>query len=105
MFANKTDCLGGSRKVSYVISLTVHGSSYISNKPSFHQQRPGVSHGVGGSDGALYPLRENPKRAIAHATGRIAFLPHCGNYTMPLILAKRGVVHYARQPAVRLPLL
>jgi hypothetical protein len=48
---------------------------------------------------------ENQTRPVAHATGRIAYLPCDVYYTMPLILAPHRVVYYSRRSGVRLPLL
>ena len=77
----------------------------ISNNSSFRLKHPGVPDGSDGSDGTSYPLTENETRAVAQATGRVAYLP-CGGYlTMPPILATRRVVYYSRRSGVRLPLL
>jgi len=78
--------------------------SYISNNSSFRLKHPGVPDGSDGSGGTSYPLMENQTRPVARATGRVAYLPCNGYYTMPLILATRRVVYYARRSGVRLPL-
>jgi hypothetical protein len=77
----------------------------ISNNPSFGLKHPGVPDGSDGSGGTSYNLTENQTRPVAQATGRVAYLPCGGYYTMPLILATRRVVYYARRSGVRLPLL
>jgi len=77
----------------------------ISNKPSFCQEHQGVSDGPEGSDGTSWPLTENQTRPVAQATGRVAYLPCGGYYTMPLVLAMHRVVYYAHRPDVRLPFL
>jgi hypothetical protein len=77
----------------------------ISNNSSFRLKHPGVPDSSDGSGGTSYPLTENQMRPVAQATGRVAYL-FCGAYyTMPLILATRRVVYYARRSGVRLPLL
>jgi hypothetical protein len=82
-----------------------YSSMAISNNSSFRLKHPGVPDGSDGSGGTSYPLTENQTRPVAQATGRVAYLPCGGYYTMPLILAKRRVVYYARLSGVRLPLL
>jgi len=77
----------------------------ISNNPGFRLKHPGVLDGSDGSGGTSYPLTENQTRPVAQAMGRVAYLPCGGYYTMPLILATRRVVYYARPSSVRLPLL
>jgi hypothetical protein len=77
----------------------------ISNIPSFRLKHPGVPDGSDGSGRTLYPLTENQTRPVAQATGRVAYLAGGGYYTMPLILAMRWVVYYARRSGVRIPLL
>jgi hypothetical protein len=76
----------------------------ISNNPSFRLQHPGVPDGSDGSGRTSYPLTENQTRPVAQATGRVAYLPCGGYYTMPPILATHRVVYYARRSGVRLPL-
>jgi hypothetical protein len=44
----------------------------IINNDSFCQNHPGVPDGSDGSDGTLYPLRENYTLPVAQATGHIA---------------------------------
>jgi hypothetical protein len=73
--------------------------------PSFRQEHLGVSDGPDGSDGTSYPLTEDQTRPVTQATGRVAYLPCGGYYTMPAILGMRRVVYYARRPGVRRPLL
>jgi hypothetical protein len=48
---------------------------------------------------------EKQTRPVAQATGRVAYLPCGGYYTMPLIIETRHVVYYARCSGVRLPVL
>jgi hypothetical protein len=48
---------------------------------------------------------ENQTRPVTQATGRVAYLPCGGYYAIPLILAMRRVVYYARRSGVRRPLL
>jgi len=85
--------------------ITTCASLLISNNSSFCLKHPGVPDGSDGSGGTSYPLTENQTRPVAQATGRIAYLPCGGYYTMPLILATRRVVYYSRRSGVRLPLL
>jgi len=82
-----------------------HASQCISNNPSFCLKHPGVPDGSEGSGGTSYPLMENQMLPFTQATGRIAYHPCCGYYTMPLILATHRIVYYARRSGVRLPLL
>ena len=84
---------------------TTQGGYSISNNPSFFLKHPGVPDGSDGSGGTSYPLTENQTRPVAQATGRVAYLPCGGYYTMPLILATRRVLYYAHRSGVRLPLL
>jgi len=77
----------------------------ISNNPGFRLKHPGVPDGSDGSGRTSYPLTENQTRPVAQATGCVAYLPCGGYYTMPLILATRRIVYYARRSGVRLPLL
>jgi len=77
----------------------------ISNNSSFRLKHPGVPDGSDSSHGTSYPLTENRTRPFAQATGRVAYLPCSGYYTMPPILATRRVVYYSRRSGVRLPLL
>ena len=63
----------------------------ISNKPSFHQEHPGVSDSPDGSDGTSYPLTENQTRPLAQTTGRVAGLPWGSYYTMPVILVALNI--------------
>ena len=42
---------------------------------------------------------------VAQATGRVAYIPSGGYYTMHLILAMRRIAYYARCFRVRLPVL
>jgi hypothetical protein len=78
--------------------------SYISNNTSFRLTHPGVQDGSDGSCGTSYPLPENQTRPVAQVTGRVAYLPCGGYYTMPLIVATRRVLYYARRSGVRLHL-
>jgi len=79
--------------------------THISNNSSFRLKHPGVPDGSDGSGGTSYPLTENQTRPVAQATGRVAYLPCGGYYTMPLILETRRIVYYARRSGVRIPLL
>ena len=79
--------------------------SDISNNSSFRLKHPCVPDGSDGSGGTSYPLTENQTRPVAQATGRVAYLPCGGYYTMPLILATRHIVYYGRRSGVRLRLL
>jgi len=90
-----------------IITNRTRGSPtlYISNNSSFRLKHTGVPDGSDGSGGILYPLTENQTRPVAWATGRVAYLPCGGYYTMPLILATGRVVYYTRHSGVRLPLL
>jgi len=81
------------------------GICTISNNPSFRLKHPGVPDGSDGSGRTLYPLTENQTRSVAQATGRIAYLPCGGYYTMALTLATCRVVYYTRRSGVRLLLL
>lgn len=80
----------------------------ISNKPSFRQEHPGVPDGPDGSDKTSYPLMVNPMRPVSQVTGRVAYSPCGGYYTMSLIVMRHRVVYYpkdARRPGVALPIL
>jgi len=77
----------------------------ISNNSSFCLEHPGVPDGSDGSGRTSYLLTEIQTRPVAQATGRVTYLPCGGYYTMPLILAMRRVVYYARRSGVRLTLL
>jgi hypothetical protein len=74
----------------------------ISNNSSFRLKHPGVPDGSGGTS---YPLTENQTRAVAQATGRVAYLSCGGYYTMPLIYVTGRVVYYSCPSSLRLPLL
>jgi hypothetical protein len=89
--------------ISTLLSFSI--SAYISNNPSFRLKHPGVPDGSAGSGGISYPLMENQTRSVAQTTGGVAYLPCGGYYTMPLILATRRIVYYARRSGVRLLLL
>jgi hypothetical protein len=78
---------------------------FISNNSSFRLKHLGVPDGSDGSGGTSYPLTENQRRPVDRATGRVAYLPCGGYFTMPLILVTRRVVYYARRSGVRLPLI
>ena len=84
--------------------LCIEGNN-ISNNSSFRLKHPGVPDGSDGSGGTSYLLTDNQTRLVAQATGRVAYLPCGGYYTMPLILATRRVVYYAHRSGVRLPSL
>jgi hypothetical protein len=77
----------------------------ISNNPRFPLKHQGVPDGSDGSGRNTYRLMENQTRPITQATGRVAYLPCGGYYTIPLIRATRSVVYSARRSGVRLPLL
>jgi hypothetical protein len=77
----------------------------ISNDSGFRLKHLGVPDGSDGSGGTSYALTENQTRPVAQATGRVAYLPCGGYYTMPHIPAARRVVYYARRSGVRIPLL
>jgi hypothetical protein len=49
----------------------------ISNKPSCHQEHPGVSDGPDGSDGTSYPLTENHTWQVALHTSLVAAIIPC----------------------------
>jgi len=66
-------------------------SNDISNNPSFRLKHPGVPDGSDGSGGTSYPLTENQTRPVTQATGRVAYLPCGGYYTMRLI----GFLYFA----------
>ena len=85
--------------------ITHQSNSYISNNPSFHLKHPGVPDGSDGSGGTSYHLTENQTPPISQVTGRVAYIPCSGYYTMPPILPTRRVIYYARRSGVRLPLL
>jgi len=78
---------------------------HIINNPRFRLKHPGVPDGSDGSARTSYPLTENQTRPVAQVTGRTAYLPCSGYYTMPLILATRSIVNYARRSSIRIPLL
>jgi len=80
-------------------------SEIINNNPSFRLKHPGVPDGSDGSGGTSYPLTANQTRPVACAIGHIAFILCGGYHTMPLILAMRRIVYFARRSGVRLPLL
>jgi hypothetical protein len=82
-----------------------NGEVNVSKNPSFRLKHPGVPDNSDGSSGTSYPLTENQTRPVAQAIGHVAYLPCGGYYSMPLILATRCVVYYARRSGVRLPLL
>jgi len=74
-------------EVSPQVQVWDHGLLLsISNKPSVRQEHPGVCDGPDSYDGTSYPLTENQTQPSAQATGRIAYLPCSGYYTMPLNL-------------------
>jgi len=93
-------------------SVTMSGSAFrvfqfmvISNNPSFRLKHPGVPDSSDGSGGTSYTLTENQTPPVAQATGRVAYIPCGGYYTMPPILGTRRVVYHAGRSGVRLPLL
>jgi hypothetical protein len=86
----------GCKRISCGSQCTI--PDIISNNSSFRLKHQGVLDGSDGSDGTLTPLTENQ-------TQPFAYLPCGGYYTMPLILATRRVVYYARRSGFRLPLL
>ena len=77
----------------------------IRNNSSLRLKCPAVPHGSGGSDRTSYHLMENHTRPVAQATGRVAYLPCGGYYTMSFMLATRRVLYYARRSSIRLPLI
>jgi len=90
-----------------VVEIYCNQINVISNTPSFHQECPGVPDGPDDSDWTSYPLTVNQTRHVAQATGRIAYLPCDGYYTMAPIAATRRVEYYpmdTRQSGVALPL-
>jgi len=93
------------RRLSVAMLTATQQTKCISNDSSFRLKHPGVPDGSDGSGGTSYPLTENQTQRVAQATGRIAYLPCGGYYTMPLILATGRVVYYTRRSGVRLPLL
>ena len=87
------------------LAVDLWPETHTSNNPRFCLKHPGVPDGFDVSGATSYPVTENQTGPVAQATGRVAYLPCGGIYTMPLILAMHRIVYYARHSGISLLLL